>query len=59
MKLKKKAKVAIVIIFIIILSIFSFVIYKKYFSVQKVKEAKVISTIEDYGYSLKDNKSET
>ncbi len=59
MKLKKKAKVAIVIIFIIILSIFSFVIYKKYFSVQKVKEAKVISTIEDYGYSLKDNKNET
>lgn len=59
MKLKKKVKVSIILISIIILLILSFVVYKKYFSSPKVKEAKVISSIKEYGYTLKDNKNET
>lgn len=59
MKLKKKTKVFIVIILIILLAILVFLIYKNFFNSKEVKETKVIASISDYGYNLKDNKNET
>lgn len=59
MKLKKKVKVVLSLIVIIVLLIISYLIYKNFFSNNKVEEAKVISSIEDYGYHLKDNKNST
>ncbi len=56
MKLKKKARMFLLIILVIALIIVGFLIYKKGSQKQEVKEVKVINQIENYNYSLKENK---
>ena len=58
MKLKKKAKkVFIGIIIVLLLALLGFVVYKFYSSSNnEVKEAKIVSKIDKYGYSLKEDK---
>ena len=58
MKLKKGVKKLIIaIVIILLLALLGFVVYK-YFSSNEseVKEAKIVSHIEKYGYKLKENK---
>lgn len=59
MKLKKKAKVIIILITIVILLITAGIIISKVKKdkTPEVKEVKVLKTIDDYGYNLKDNKN--
>lgn len=58
MKLKKKAKRILIAIIIVLLIIISLVIiYKGFFNKQEVKETKIVHTIDEYGYKLKDSKS--
>lgn len=59
MKLKKKVKVTLTLILIVLFLILGFLIYKNLFQGNGVKEAKVIGSIKEYGYELKDNKNET
>ena len=59
MKLKKKVKITLALVFVLLVAILGFLVYKNFFSQPKVKEAKVIGSIEDYGYTLKDNKNDT
>lgn len=58
MKLKKKAKLIILLIVIIVIVIIGFMIFKNIFGKQETEGARVINSIEDYGYTLKDNKDE-
>lgn len=58
MKLKKNVKyllIGLVIIIVFVLAIFS--VKKFFFKEEKIKEAKVLNTIKEYNYVLKDNKS--
>ena len=58
MKLKKKPKrILIIIIVIAALAAIGFVGYNIFFGQPEVQEAKVIKTIDKYGYTLKDNKT--
>ncbi len=57
MKLKKKAKRALLLIVLIIAIIAGFFIYNKVAKKETVKEVKVVNEIKKYGYQLKDNKS--
>ena len=58
MKLKKNIKRLIIILIIIIaLAAGIFVVSKLMPKKEVIKEAKVLNTIDDYGYILKDNKS--
>ncbi|MDO4996961.1 MAG: hypothetical protein Q4E69_07250 [Bacilli bacterium] len=59
MKLKKKTKIFLVILFLILVVVLGFLVYKNFFSNKEVKETKVIASIDDYGYKLKDNKNAT
>ena len=58
MKLKKRAKILIFLITIIVIGIICFLVYKNFFGKNETEGAKVINSIEDYGYTLKDNKNE-
>ena len=60
MKLKKRYKrVLLIVVLVLLLCLLGFVLYRKFFdSTSPVQEAKVISKIDKYKYSLKDNKSE-
>ena len=58
MKLKKKVKIIIVVLLVIALGVAGYFAYEKYFNKGTVKEAKVVSKIDKYGYTLKDNKPE-
>lgn len=57
MKLKKKYKIILIVLLVIIIGVLGFLGYKKFFGAPSVKEAKVLNTIKDYDYVLKDNKS--
>lgn len=57
MKLKKKYKIILIVLLVIIVGALAFLGYKKFFGTSAVKEAKVLNTIKDYDYVLKDNKS--
>ncbi len=58
MKLKKKPKrILIIIIVIAALAAIGFVGYNIFFGQPEVQKAKVIKTIDKYGYTLKDNKT--
>ena len=59
MKLKKKTKVFLVILFLILVVVLGLLVYKNFFAKKEVKETKVIASIDDYGYKLKDNKNAT
>lgn len=58
MKLKKKARRRIIIfIVLILLCVLGFLVYKHFSTEnQDVKETKIVSKIDKYGYKLKDNK---
>ncbi len=57
MKLKKKVKIILIVLIIIIVGALGFLGYKKFFATPAVREAKILNTIKDYDYVLKDNKS--
>lgn len=57
MKLKKKYKIILIVLLVIIVGVLAFLGYKKFFGTPTVKEAKVLNTIKEYDYVLKDNKS--
>lgn len=58
MKLKKKVKKTLLIVLVVLaLAGGSFFIYKNLTPTTKPKEVKVLKSIKDYGYDLKDNKS--
>lgn len=58
MKLKKKIKLMLIVIIVLAIAAGSvFVIYKVTNKKNAVKETKVLKTIDEYGYELKDNKS--
>ena len=58
MKMKKKVKRIILgVVIVALLVLLGFVVYKSFTPKEKeVKEAKIVSHIEEYGYKLKDNK---
>ena len=60
MKLKKKyKKFIIIIVVLLLLGLLGFILYQNMFgSTPPVKEVKVISKIDKYGYNLKDNKTD-
>ena len=59
MKLKKKAKLIVIgIILIVIIGIASVAVIKFLPKEEKVKEVKVLKSIDEYGYHLKDNKTD-
>ena len=58
MKLKKKTKILLSILLILIVVII-FLIIKNFHSSKNLDEAKIIESIDKYGYSLKDNKNST
>lgn len=58
MKLKKKPKrILITILVLAAIAAIAFVGYNVFFGKQEVKEAKVLKTIKEYRYTLKDNKT--
>ena len=57
MKLKKKFRILLYILLIALFILLGIAIYKNIKNGPEVKAAKVISSISDYGYELKDNKS--
>ncbi len=57
MKLKKKPKRILIILSIILVVILAFVGFRILHGKNKVEEAKVLKTINNYGYTLKDNKT--
>ncbi|MBQ8131381.1 MAG: hypothetical protein IJ193_02700 [Bacilli bacterium] len=59
MKLKKRVKITLTLILIVLFVLLGYLIYKNFFTGNTVEEVKVIDTIKDYGYELKDNKNET
>ena len=59
MKLKKKAKLIVIgIILIVIIGIASVAVIKFLPKEENVKEVKVLKSIDEYGYHLKDNKTD-
>ncbi len=59
MKLKKRVKIILIILVTILtIALLTFLACKLFFKKTAVKEAKVLNTIDEYGYVLKDNKSE-
>lgn len=56
MKLKKKVRRLIIILLMVGVGITGYLIAKKYFIQEEVKETKVINEIKEYGYKLKENK---
>ena len=58
MKMKKKIKrIIIAIVIILLLLLLAFFVYKSFSPKEKeVKEVKVVSKIDEYGYKLKENK---
>lgn len=58
MKLKKKTKRTLIILLLIVLfAVLGFLVYKNFSSSKsEVKETKIVSKIDKYGYKLKDNK---
>ena len=60
MQLKKKVKIFLVLILLLIIGgIGAYVAYNYLNAPKKTKEVKVIEEVKDYGYKLKDNKTET
>lgn len=59
MKLKKNVKISLIIIFLLLCFVLGTLVFKIFFSNNEVEGNKVISTIKDYGYNLKDNKDST
>lgn len=57
MKLKKKAKKILIIILTLLVILVIGVCVFKFLIKDKVEEVKVLHTIKEYGYTLKDNKS--
>lgn len=58
MKLKKKPKIILIACIVIFcLAAIAFVGYQTIFKSPEVKEVKVLKTIKEYGYTLKDNKT--
>ena len=58
MKLKKGVKRTLILILIILIVGVAIFLYLKFFNVKKVKKVKILSEISEYGYKLKDSKSE-
>lgn len=58
-KLKKKTKVFLGIVLIALIAVLVYLLYMNFFTKKEVKEIKVIGSIDDYGYTLKDNKNQT
>lgn len=58
MKMKKKIKKIIIgVVIVLLLLVLAFFVYKSFSPEQKeVKETKIVSKIDDYGYKLKENK---
>ena len=58
MKMKKKVKrILIAIVIVLLLLLLGYFVYKSFNTEQpKVKETKIVSKIDDYGYKLKENK---
>jgi hypothetical protein len=56
-KVKKKVKILLVIIILVAAAIAGLLLYNHFNQKNTVKEAKVVSTVDKYGYELKDNKS--
>ena len=58
MKKKKVKKIILIIVIVVLLAVLGFVIYKAVTHNQpkEVKEVKIVSKIDDYGYKLKENK---
>lgn len=59
MKLKKKYKILIGIILFVLIAVLILLVYNNFFKQDGAKETKVIASIKDYGYELKDNKNTT
>lgn len=59
MKLKKRTKITLGIIVVLVIAVVGFLIFRHFHSSGNIEEAKIISSIEEYGYSLKDNKNAT
>ena len=55
MKLKKKYKIILIVLLVIIVGTLAFLGYKKFFGTPAVKEAKVLNTIKDYDYVIKND----
>lgn len=57
-RMKKKSKVLLIILIILLLvGVCAFLMLRKGSSEEKVKEAKVVAKIDNYGYTLKNDKS--
>jgi ABC-type Na+ efflux pump permease subunit len=56
-KVKKKLRISLIIIIVILILIAGLFTYYKLNSNETVTEAKVVSSVDKYGYELKDNKS--
>ena len=58
MKLKKKVKkIILIVLIVLVLAAGGFFAYKKLSTPKKTQEVKILKSIDDYKYSLKDNKS--
>ena len=58
MKLKRKPKIILItLLIVIIISCIGLVGYKAFFNKPEVKEVKILNTIKEYGYQLKDTKT--
>ena len=58
MKLKKGFKRFIIVLLVIALAILGIIVYKNYFPKEsEVKEIKIVNSVKEYGYELKENKS--
>ena len=57
MKLKKKPKKILITILVLLVVLIIGICVFKFLNKDEVKEAKVLNTIKEYGYTLKDNKS--
>ena len=59
MKLKKKAKIILLLIILIVTGALVFLSYKTSNDKPKIKETKVISSIDEYDYQLKETRNKT
>lgn len=57
MKLKKKTKVIIILVAVLLVVALGTVIAISFWPEKEVKEVKVLKSIDEYGYQLKDNKT--
>ncbi len=55
----KRKKICLVVLFIILIGIGGYFLFQKLAPAKETEGAKVISSIKEYGYTLKDNKNET